>query len=62
MGHDALNPLHLAVGAIVMRTLCQVHHMAGLCLHHATDKWGKDYQYQQFLHPTSQLSFELAPP
>ena len=37
MGHDALNPLCLAVGAIMMRTLCQIHHMACLRLHDATD-------------------------
>ena len=37
MGHDALNPLRLAVGAITMQTLCQIHHMACLRLHHATD-------------------------
>ena len=37
MGHDALNPLHLAVQAITMQTLCQIRHMACLCLHHATN-------------------------
>ena len=37
MGHDTLNPLCLAVQAIMTRTLCQIHHMACLRLHHATD-------------------------
>ena len=37
MGNDALNPLCLAVRAIMTRTLCQIHHMACLCLHHATN-------------------------
>ena len=37
MGNDALNPLHLAVRAIMMQTLCQIRHMACLHLHHATD-------------------------
>ena len=37
MGDDVLNPLHLAVQPITMRTLCQIRHMACLCLHHATD-------------------------
>ena len=36
-GHNALNPLRLAVQAITMQTLCQIHHMACLCLHHATN-------------------------
>ena len=37
MGNNTLNPLRLAVRPIATRTLWQIHHMACLRLHHATD-------------------------